>query len=189
MNGLVADVIMRMPSREPVLTRDAIAHHALAILSIAVSLWCHVAVLPNALFLLLEFSTPFVNAHHMMRVWSRGGNGKDGRAAAVVVHPASPHFTFEAASGSFKTLNGLLLWLSFFVLRILMAHFVTFQLAVSAWRGVAGLPLPNVLLHMAVSALMLALFWNWFIKISRAIARVLMGGLAAADEAIHEKRE
>jgi len=162
--GVISDRFFSSYCKERLLTNDSILHHISCMVGLLTCYYAQIAVLPNAMFMLIEASTPFVNIHHAIRVWSSNGASKQ-----VVVVP-----------GWFKVLNGFLLWLSFGLIRMVSAHVLAGAMLYAyiinrpAFRGPSWMQVVP-LIYLCCAVPMAVLLNTWFYRITRLLFKVIQG--------------
>lgn len=125
-------------------------HHVVVGSAFAIGLATQLATPYHCAFLINEVSTPFVNAHFFLHT---SGN-----------------------KGTIYKLNGFLMWLSFFLFRIVLNPY----LLSTIWYTIHT-PLPAARFTLAVSQTSMCLVAQvlnvvWFYKITRGLLKAVLGG-------------
>jgi len=175
--GVISDRFFPSFCKERLLTNDSMLHHISCMVGLLTCYFAQIAVLPNAMFMLIEASTPFVNIHHAIRIWSSNGSSNQG-----IVVP-----------GWFKILNGFLLWLSFGLIRMVSAHLLAGSMLYAYimnrpdFRGPSWMHIVP-LIYLCCALPMAVLLNSWFYRITRLLWKVIQGGQSADSVVKSEKR-
>jgi hypothetical protein len=163
-----AHTYWRVPTSEPMLNVGMVVHHLVSALTIWGALVSSYGVPLQALFIISEASTPFLNIH-------------------LTIRRDDPR----------RTANGLMMWITFFMGRIVLLSLIG--------RALVGTSVPRVtdrhpVLYWALIITVLPLFvlnWIWFWKITSGLLKVVFArpgargpssssSLRAAADAEHE---
>lgn len=135
-------------------------HHAVVLASYFSGIAQSLALPYQALFLINEASSPFLNWHFQF-AGKRGGN--------------------------IRTINGGLLWLAYLMCRIVANTYLTWSVVTTSSASVrAAFPLTWGI-QIAVLATLTVLNANWFFRITRGFIRALTGGKAVANAVSEEE--
>ena len=177
--GFTSDKFFSNSCKERLLTNDSILHHIACMVGLLTCYFAQTAVLPNSMFMLIEASTPFVNIHHAIRVWTSSNSSKEStNSTSSDVKMIIP--------GWFKILNGFLLWLSFGLIRMVSAHLLAgsmlyaFIMHPPALRGPSWMQIVP-LIYLCCAVPMAVLLNSWFYRITRLLWKVISEGGKAAD--------
>jgi hypothetical protein len=136
----------RVPTREPLMNAGMVVHHIVSALTIGGALAASYGVPLQAMFIISEMSTPFLNIHLTMR-------RDDPR----------------------RTVNGLAMWSTFFVGRILLLSLLGLALIATCVPAVTD---RHPVLYWALIITVLPLFglnWWWFYRITSGLLKAIAG--------------